>query len=97
MADIFSGEAKASDLERFSVHIGDRDLIDLRARLDRARLPKSETVLDATQGIELKRLVTLLDAWRAHDWREGAQLRLLRTGKVSAAIHAPGGVHAAGV
>ncbi|MEU2258622.1 epoxide hydrolase family protein [Nocardia xishanensis] len=69
MAAIFSSEAKASDIERFSVHIGDRDLIDLRARLGRVRLPEPETVLDATQGIELKRLVTLLDAWREHDWR----------------------------
>jgi epoxide hydrolase len=53
----------------FPISIPERDLIDLRTRLDRTRLPEPETVPDATQGIELERLKVLLDAWRQHDWR----------------------------
>ncbi|NUW33354.1 epoxide hydrolase [Nonomuraea sp. SMC257] len=57
------------DIEPFPLRIPDRDLADLRARLDGVRLPERETVPDATQGIELERLGTLLDTWREHDWR----------------------------
>jgi epoxide hydrolase len=53
----------------FPISIPERDLTDLRARLDLTRLPEPETVPDATQGIELDRLKVLLDAWRQHDWR----------------------------
>ncbi|GAA5153903.1 epoxide hydrolase family protein [Amycolatopsis dongchuanensis] len=55
--------------EPFEIHVAERDLDDLRARLDRVRLPEPETVPDATQGLELRRLTTLLDEWRRHDWR----------------------------
>lgn len=58
-----------TDIEPFPVNIPDRDLADLRERLDRVRLPEAETVPDGTQGIGLKRLGSLLDAWRGHDWR----------------------------
>ncbi|NUW46675.1 epoxide hydrolase family protein [Nonomuraea rhodomycinica] len=61
--------ARTPEIEPFSVRIPERDLEDLRARLDAVRLPEPETVPDATQGIELDRLRTLLDAWRRHDWR----------------------------
>ncbi|MFI9402233.1 epoxide hydrolase family protein [Nocardia sp. NPDC052316] len=56
-------------VERYTVHIDAHELADLRTRLDRVRLPERETVPDAAQGFELARLMTLLDAWRAHDWR----------------------------
>ncbi|MEV1003857.1 epoxide hydrolase family protein [Nonomuraea sp. NPDC050202] len=59
----------ATEIEPYPIHVPGRDLADLRARLDRVRLPERETVPDATQGIELDRLGTLLDAWRQHDWR----------------------------
>ncbi|SFJ43358.1 Pimeloyl-ACP methyl ester carboxylesterase [Amycolatopsis sacchari] len=55
--------------EPFEIHIPERDLSDLRARLDRVRLPEPETVPDATQGLELRRLTALIDEWRRHDWR----------------------------
>jgi hypothetical protein len=40
----------------FPISIPERDLSDLRARLDLTRLPEPETVPDATQGIELEEL-----------------------------------------
>ncbi|WP_040741923.1 epoxide hydrolase family protein [Nocardia tenerifensis] len=58
-----------TEIEPFPVHIPERDLADLRERLDRVRLPEAETVLDGSQGIGLARLTSLLDAWRRHDWR----------------------------
>jgi hypothetical protein len=54
-------------IEPFPISVPDRDLSDLRARLDRVRLPEAE--VDASQGLELDRLKTLLEAWRQHDWR----------------------------
>jgi len=57
------------DIEPFTIRVPDRELADLHARLARVRLPEPETVSDATQGIELARLTTLLQAWRDHDWR----------------------------
>ncbi|MEV5598046.1 epoxide hydrolase [Streptomyces sp. NPDC052496] len=56
-------------IEPYPIHIPDRELALLRARLDEVRLPEPETVPDATQGIELDRMRTLLSAWRQHDWR----------------------------
>ncbi|MFD7669277.1 epoxide hydrolase family protein [Streptomyces sp. NPDC059788] len=56
-------------IEPCPIRIPDRELTLLRARLDEVRLPEPETVPDATQGIELNRLKTLLSAWREHDWR----------------------------
>ncbi|MFD6066194.1 epoxide hydrolase family protein [Amycolatopsis lurida] len=57
------------EIEPFTIHVPDRELADLHARLARVRLPEAETVSDATQGIELARLTALLRAWREHDWR----------------------------
>ncbi|MFC4080395.1 epoxide hydrolase family protein [Amycolatopsis samaneae] len=62
-------ERDPPEIEPFPIHIAERDLADLRARLERTRLPEPETVSDASQGIDLRRLTTLLDAWREHDWR----------------------------
>ncbi|WP_306204625.1 epoxide hydrolase family protein [Actinoplanes sp. RD1] len=51
----------------FPIHIADDDLIDLRTRLDRTRLPEPGT--DPAQGIDPDRLRSLLDVWREQDWR----------------------------
>ena len=58
-----------TEIDPFPVSIPERDLEDLRERLDRVRFPEVETVQDGTQGIGLNRLRSLLDAWRQHDWR----------------------------
>lgn len=58
----------ADVIEPFPIHVPDADLADLRARLDRVRLPEPGT--DPSQGIGLDRVTTLLDVWREHDWRD---------------------------
>ncbi|WP_406631353.1 epoxide hydrolase family protein [Amycolatopsis sp. WGS_07] len=67
MADFFADETPSGP-EPFPVQVADADLADLRARLDRVRLPEPETVPDETQGIRLADLSMLLTAWREHDW-----------------------------
>ncbi|MFC4909582.1 epoxide hydrolase family protein [Actinomadura gamaensis] len=70
MTDVRTDDAvKLPEVEPFTVHVPEDDLEDLRARLERVRLPERETVPDASQGIERERLTALLDAWREHDWR----------------------------
>ncbi|MEU6038793.1 epoxide hydrolase family protein [Actinomadura sp. NPDC047616] len=59
-----------TEIEPFTIHVPDEDLADLRARLERTRLPEPETVPDPSQGIELHRMSALLDAWRHYDWRK---------------------------
>lgn len=50
--------------------IGEDQLDDLKARLDRARWPERETVDDWSQGVPTDRLRALVDYWRHHyDWR----------------------------
>jgi pimeloyl-ACP methyl ester carboxylesterase len=61
--------ATTPEIEPFPVHVPDRDLADLHARLDATRLPEPETVPDTSQGVRVDRLRTVLDAWRRHDWR----------------------------
>ncbi|MEN2416580.1 epoxide hydrolase [Streptomyces rimosus] len=64
------GQAEPDErIEPYPIRIPDRELALLRSRLDEVRLPEPETVPDATQGLELDRLRTLLDTWRRHDWR----------------------------
>ncbi|WP_409465011.1 epoxide hydrolase family protein [Amycolatopsis sp. GA6-003] len=67
MAELSPDETPSAP-EPFAVRVDDADLADLRARLDRVRLPEHETVPDASQGIQLAQLSTLLTAWREHDW-----------------------------
>jgi len=62
-------EGRIAQISPFPISIPERDLTELHTRLELTRLPESETVSDATQGIELDRLKVLLDAWRQHDWR----------------------------
>jgi len=63
------GMPAAPQVECFAVHVAESDVADLRVRLDHVRLPKPETVPDPSQGIELRRLTALRDAWRRHDRR----------------------------
>ncbi|MBE1463408.1 epoxide hydrolase [Kibdelosporangium phytohabitans] len=56
-------------MEDVVVDVADSELADVRARLDRTRLPEPETAPGDTQGLGLRQLSALLDAWREHDWR----------------------------
>ncbi|GAA1988582.1 epoxide hydrolase [Amycolatopsis minnesotensis] len=58
------------EIEPFTIDVPDAGIADLRARLERTRLPERETVRGPSQGLELERMRALLDAWRQHDWRE---------------------------
>jgi pimeloyl-ACP methyl ester carboxylesterase len=58
------------DIEPFHIAVPEAELVDLAERLERVRLPEPETVVDGSQGLELKRLQDLLDTWHDHDWRE---------------------------
>lgn len=54
----------------FEVHVPEAMLRDLRRRLGQARLPERETVTDVSQGLQLGRMLDLLEYWRtAYDWR----------------------------
>ncbi|MEE4584548.1 epoxide hydrolase family protein [Streptomyces antimycoticus] len=61
--------AVTPDIEPFTISVPDADLDDLRSRLDRVRLPESETVADASQGVPLDQMRALLAALRDVDWR----------------------------
>ncbi len=76
----------------FDARVGDAELIDLRARLDAARLPEAETVRGATgrrkwdQGVPLADLVEVVHYWRTgYDWRSFED-RLRRIGQFRTVI-----------
>ncbi|MFF7331943.1 alpha/beta fold hydrolase [Streptomyces sp. NPDC008150] len=55
---------------RLRVSVPEAHLKDLRQRLAGVRLPDPETVSDASQGVQLDRLTSLLTYWRTgYDWR----------------------------
>jgi pimeloyl-ACP methyl ester carboxylesterase len=57
-------------ITRLQVRVPEAHLRDLRQRLAGVRLPERETVSDASQGVQLDRLTSLLTYWRTgYDWR----------------------------
>ena len=55
-------------VEPFVLDVGDDQLDDLRARLERVRLPEPAT--DPSQGIALSQVTELLEYWATgYDWR----------------------------
>ncbi|MFD6533828.1 epoxide hydrolase family protein [Streptomyces sp. NPDC060184] len=62
--------AVGQELTRLKLRVPRSALDDLRRRLASVRLPERETVDDASQGVPLSRLRSLLDHWRTdYDWR----------------------------
>ena len=60
-----------SSIRPFKIQIAQDQLLDLKARLAATRLPDKETVEDASQGVQLSTLKTLLDYWlHKYDWRK---------------------------
>lgn len=58
-------------IRRFKVHIPEKALQDLKARLHATRWPDKETVDDASQGVQLAKLQVLLKHWETdYDWRK---------------------------
>jgi hypothetical protein len=60
----------------FQIVIPDRDLVDLRRRLEAIRWPDAKTVDDWSQGVPLSYMQELCGYWaQGHDWRR-AETRL---------------------
>lgn len=63
--------SEKSLLRPFRVDVPEADLVDLKQRLERARLPEKETVHDFSQGVPLKTIRQVLEYWRTkYDWRK---------------------------
>jgi Epoxide hydrolase N terminus len=55
----------------FQFHASDEALADLRRRITATKWPESETVTDATQGVQLATMQKLVDYWaKDYDWRK---------------------------
>jgi pimeloyl-ACP methyl ester carboxylesterase len=60
----------ANDIDAFHLAVPQRELDDLRRRLELTRWPTRETVADWTQGVPLDRLRVLIGHWiDRYDWR----------------------------
>jgi pimeloyl-ACP methyl ester carboxylesterase len=55
--------ATGEDVRAFTIDIPDEQIEDLRSRIEATRLPKKETVEDATQGVQLATAQELLRYW----------------------------------
>ena len=64
--------AKGADQIRpYHIHVPEKDLKDLRQRVQATRWPDKETVSDLSQGVQLARLQDLVHYWGAnYDWRK---------------------------
>ena len=68
-ADAFA-PAGSAVIRPFTVDIPDAAIEDLRSRIAATRWPDRETVADASQGVQLERLQSLVSYWgTGYDWR----------------------------
>jgi pimeloyl-ACP methyl ester carboxylesterase len=59
-------------VREFRAEVTDKDLDDMRKRLEMVRWPDKETVEDQSQGAPLKKMQKLIDYWKSdYDWRKG--------------------------
>lgn len=66
-----SGASASEAIRPFAVHIPQKDLADLRRRIEETRWPDKETVPDFSQGVKLERLQGLAHYWgTGYDWRK---------------------------
>jgi epoxide hydrolase len=74
--DVVARGADQASIDRFTIHVADADLADLKARLARARLPDDIPGSDWTYGTSRAYLESLVRYWHdTFDWR--AQERAL--------------------
>jgi pimeloyl-ACP methyl ester carboxylesterase len=66
-------DTESSDAIRpFKIHIPDKEVINLRKRIQETRWPEKETVSDQSQGVPLATMQKLVDYWATdYDWRKG--------------------------
>src|SRR5262245_12081204 len=53
----------ATEIRTFHVEIGDKQIDDLRRRIEATRWPSQELVSDRSQGVQLEALKALADYW----------------------------------
>jgi pimeloyl-ACP methyl ester carboxylesterase len=53
----------ATEIRPFRIEVAEEDLVDLRRRIAATRWPESETVSDATQGVQLATMQELVRYW----------------------------------
>jgi pimeloyl-ACP methyl ester carboxylesterase len=62
--------AELGEIRPFQVKVPDSDLADLRKRIKATRWPERETVVDASQGVQLGTIQKLAQYWATeYDWR----------------------------
>jgi pimeloyl-ACP methyl ester carboxylesterase len=60
-----------TSLRPFRIHASDEALADLRRRIATTKWPKQETVMDASQGVQLATMQALARYWATdYDWRK---------------------------
>jgi hypothetical protein len=58
-----------TSIRPFKFHASDEDLADLKRRVAATRWPESETVSDATQGVNLATMQKLAKYWQTeYEW-----------------------------
>src|SRR5262249_14248547 len=63
--------AEDRSIRPFTVHVPQSALEDLRRRAAATRWPDRETVIDASQGVQLEKLQALVRYWATdYDWRK---------------------------
>jgi pimeloyl-ACP methyl ester carboxylesterase len=66
-----SAAAEGASIQPFQVSVPEADLADLRRRLAETRWPDRETVADASQGVQLATIQSLVRYWSTeYDWRK---------------------------
>ena len=60
-----------SSIRPFKFHAPESDLVDLRSRIANTRWPDRETVMDASEGVQLATMQKLAQYWaKDYDWRK---------------------------
>ena len=66
-----AGTAEKAEIRPFRFTAADKDLADLRRRIEATKWPERETVADDTQGVRLATMQKLARYWASdHDWRK---------------------------
>ena len=61
----------SDSIQPFHVNIPDEDLADLHRRINATRWPERETVMDASQGVQLATIQAVMSYWGTdYDWRK---------------------------
>jgi pimeloyl-ACP methyl ester carboxylesterase len=65
------GSEQADAIRHFHVNVPETELTELRRRIDATKWPERETVIDASQGVQLATMQKLAHYWTTdYDWRK---------------------------